>query len=628
MAVAREMGGGELTAMRPWPGLRRLAALAVLALAAGLYGYLAWASTRGFNLTDEGYYLLASQHPADVLAWANAGHVYTAVLYRLGGGDVIALRRAGLVLLALGAHVLAGGIGAQLDRASPAAPRDRAERALGWAFLQVGTLFYYNLRLMSPSFNLVNAVGLNLATGWLLGGLASWDGARAAGRAFAAAGAALGLSFFCKFSSGVGGLVLATALLACWPATSPAARRRAVGALLGGFAAWVGLHFAVLQGPAAWWSMERAGIAWLQAAAPWVGTTTALEGYAVGAWRILTSTTDVFARYLVAAPLAVAAVAFAVRRRMAPAWSRSVVLAGAVGALAAVSYAGAYHWRGGYWGNRSITCYLGWMLVLAATTAASRLGAAPALGWPRVTVVALVLAAVPLLGVVGTADEIEIVLPWYLTPWFGCLLVLLHALSRAHDDVVVVPLAVAVIAALTGSQIVARTTQPLWHNSSSVFAQTVSTPVGEPATTLGLAPILSRLVNDVRDAAAACGFEPGDEVLALYNLPGLVYAIGGRSPALPWFLHRPSFRFGDAGTRRATEEVLALVPHGRLAHAFILTDARETSRFPKLEHFGLRFPDDYQRCNEAPFVLGRQRIELWRPVRPEPGPYQLGTSDP
>ncbi|GEM_PF-2181055 len=38
------------------------------------------------------------------------------------------------------------------------------------------------------------------------------------------------------------------------------------------------------------------------------------------------------------------------------------------------------------------------------------------------------------------------------------------------------------------------------------------------------------------------GFRPGEPILALYNLPGVVYASGGNSPVTAWWMPRPEFR--------------------------------------------------------------------------------------
>lgn len=44
------------------------------------------------------------------------------------------------------------------------------------------------------------------------------------------------------------------------------------------------------------------------------------------------------------------------------------------------------------------------------------------------------------------------------------------------------------------------------------------------------------IILDVNILAEKCGFHTGDSMIALYDLPGLVYAVGGRSHICPWYV--------------------------------------------------------------------------------------------
>ena len=618
---------GSRSSSRRHAAIVGAAAGIVSTLLCGAWAYLAWIGRRGFDVTDEGYYLLASQHPEDVLAWANAGHVYTALLYRMVGGDVVALRLLGLILLAGGGHVLALGLVAQLDRLGLAVGMARAHRVLVWAFVQIGVLLYYNLRLMTPSFNLLNAAALNGATGTLLLGLGrlgppGGHTARA-GAAFAASGACLGLSFFCKFPSGLSALGLFASTVLLWPGATGNARRRAAGWLLAGACAWALLHFALLQRPDAWWSMVHAGIVWLQIAVPTVGVT-ALWTYAATLAATIAAALRAFGPVLLATPLLLGA-AHVVAKRHGATWPRGAALAAVLIATAVFAYRHAYHHEGGLFGDRFAEFYAGFLLVLLVALVPTawrqrRRACAPA---ARAFLLAALLGLLPLAGAVGTADPITVVMTWHLAPLFGLLLLLLVALAPPRRDPLVAPLGLVLVALFATSQVLSRGTVRLWHHRSPVTHQTVPTPVGVPPTTLLMSPADAGLVRRLQQVAVTCGFQPGDDVLAFYNLPGLVYAIGGRSPGTPWFLARGFGTRHHARARVAAARILDALPRERIARAFILTNVRGSRHFPDAAALGRRFPDEYERCAARPISMKRWGIGLWRPRGRTGGPDGL-----
>ena len=59
---------------------------------------------------------------------------------------------------------------------------------------------------------------------------------------------------------------------------------------------------------------------------------------------------------------------------------------------------------------------------------------------------------------------------------------------------------------------------------------------------------LSELVSEYKKEN---DFENGDDILALFDMPGLVYAVGGRSPGRPWY-------FGSLKTMEQNEYFLSI----------------------------------------------------------------------
>ena len=75
---------------------RRLATLMVDLAAAVItllvVAWLLWASRKGLDLADEGFYLLTARHPEDVVMMPTSFHHVTSWLLRATGGSIVAMR--------------------------------------------------------------------------------------------------------------------------------------------------------------------------------------------------------------------------------------------------------------------------------------------------------------------------------------------------------------------------------------------------------------------------------------------------------------------------------------------------------------------------------------------------------
>src|SRR3954454_3897609 len=80
---------------------RRLATLvadgAAITITAAVLSWLVWASDKGLDLTDEGFYLVTAQHPGDVLMLTTSFHWFTSWLLWMTAGSVAWIRIAGVL---------------------------------------------------------------------------------------------------------------------------------------------------------------------------------------------------------------------------------------------------------------------------------------------------------------------------------------------------------------------------------------------------------------------------------------------------------------------------------------------------------------------------------------------------
>lgn len=166
-------------------------------------GLLVYGSGRGFDLTDEIFYLIWARDPhAYQLTYQPFGYLLHPLL-QLARGDLQAYRLAGFAI--------AAGAGAFVGQSLPGASGNRAVFALYGAAAALTIFFPW---IITPSYNSTANVGALLILGGVLASLEGSPGARIAGAV--AAGAGLCLAAFGKpplFAMAVLGLVL-TALAA------------------------------------------------------------------------------------------------------------------------------------------------------------------------------------------------------------------------------------------------------------------------------------------------------------------------------------------------------------------------------------------------------------------------------
>ena len=105
------------------------------------------------------------------------------------------------------------------------------------------------------------------------------------------------------------------------------------------------------------------------------------------------------------------------------------------------------------------------------------------------------------------------------------------------------------------------------------------------------------------------GFKPGGDVLGFFDMPGVVFALGGRSPGNPWY------NCGYKGSRAFAQKALSLVPPERLKRAFILETSGSAECMPDLAKFGINFPGDYILCGELviPYPWTKETVRFWKP---------------
>jgi hypothetical protein len=570
---------------------------------ASIIAYVAWASGRGIDITDNGYYLLSSAHPGDVLVSLTSAHEYTARLLWFARGEVAAFRAAGAMLLLASSVVLFVGLRRAL--CIDTGGGHSAHLAL---FVALGCLSYYGWTLLTPGYNLLNAVALQCCAGGLLFAMpASGESGRGTARRVAAAllaGASAGAAFFIKFPTGILLLAASALVVVAWPYGND--RRRLIGGVGAGFLAWGLLHFAVIQSPAAFTSQWGQGL-----------TLVGLLGSVHGGGIVAAYLRDagvvlllVFAKYGWVY-LGVVLAWIAGRGRPFAPWAK-VVPAAALVLFGLATMMAGFHYGGDIPSRRNLAFHAGLLvLILLLFLCRTGMGDAGIRDFrknprARLAVIALLLA-LPAIGAIGTGNPLRLNMMLHLGPWLALVSMGLCSLAKRAGGRWTLLAGTLLAAGVCASQVVTGGEVSPYRLNAPMSRQVLDTRFGPEPQTLKLDGETAAFVKGLREAARACGLRPGDDVIAFTGMPGLVYGLDARSPGIPWYSG------GYPGSAAANAFALGLVPPARLAAAWILLKEGTPDAVPDLAALSIRFPQAYELCGSGVWPVTRQQVQLWRP---------------
>lgn len=593
----------------------------VLCLLLVVLGYLGFVSGRGLDITDDGYYLLSARYPDEVVFWPGVTHLYAGALFHLCGYNVIAFRLIGIALTTASGVVLAIGLLRLLDRLGYRAGPGRAGDLGAVSMVCIGALLIYHWFLLTPSYNTLNAAALNCAVGLFLAALAGLVTASPLTRtsvvtAFAA-GVFLGIDFFVKFPAAIAVFLGFGIVLVAWPTLTLRQSTFTLGSMALGAAGWLGLHFAIIQPAADWWRFTRDGIE-----AKYLLNSdqrlSSLARYGEEMLELLKRVTyDYWMLYLALVAIALICRARERQGRPRPLWVAPVLVAIVVlGAM--LAYHHGLHVAGMNSSFNLVRFHLSWLLLIALIALVVRMALRASeqelrrqrVCLPAVGLIAITLFAVPFASAVGTGNPIYAVVVLYMAGWFALLAWLLRMISPRGRMPWVAAAAKVIVVGFACSQIVLGSWHAPYRLNGDLAAQTEPTAVGDPATMLDLDPPTSQFLRETRRILYANGFRPGTGMLGLFNMQGVIFAVGGKSLGLPWYSD------GYEGSRAVTEFALSRVPRERLRRAYILQTSGSAKDMPDLAKFGLDFPHGYQLCGELkiPYPWTKETVRIWKPA--------------
>lgn len=569
-------------------------------------------ANRGFDRTDEAFYLLSIAHPEDVTVTFSMFGAALNPMFRLVDGQIAALRILGTVILWI---VSAGAAWLTLTRLEFQAGMGEGGMRLNWLlalFVSSGAVLYYFLWLLTPSYNWLALVGLIAFWAgfvlWIKSERRTWS-ARLGAALFAFAAA---LVFWAKPTS--------AALLVLYPLGALALERRHWRRLLDGqallsgavgFAA--GMSLPLLSGfsPQTVVTVLSLGVEHQNVLKPSVYDMPlmVLEQALRQTARLFAE--NIFIRdhfWVWLTPLA----AFALLS-----WSKSsaalyqrrarILLAGGL-SVSLLTAAVVLADEVGRWALTVLLLIA--LYMLAGTQAQRRLSIARGANDSRRNLLWLI----PILGLVfvfvfGTTNPYAMQAGMSaFFPILAAALLLRSAsggavnrllMRAAHPIILLSVIWLTAISSLTPY----RQNLSVWQ--MDYYAQVDQT------NTLIVSQEMGRYVDALQTAAFEAGFQPETPLIDLTgSSPGAAYVLQGRAYVFPWLL-------GDyPGSDSAAVFILSRWQPQALAAAWVLTADREGASHltPSiLREVGLDFPADYERVGEIRLPEGDQTQIVWRP---------------
>ena len=569
----------------------RQALPALLMLVAQIALYL-WMAPRGFDFTDESYYLHNFLYWREFTGTVTFFGAYFEWPFRLSGASIGAMRILSL-LLVLGSTAL---LVRQVMRFSWDEPGGRQPFWTMIAPMAASMLFFgYLSTLRAPSYNLLCLVAMALMSAAMLSVLAR----RAAGRSTASMaflyGLALGACFLSKATTAVSVTLLHLAFFVAlnrdwawrWLLT-------VVALVTAGFA----LNFLVLTlAYPGWLAMLQEGIA-----------ITRVRDGSYSMWMVLNGVRWSLQKALPsAAPFLVAGAVLLFLARMKIAQASPLLRSLLVVALVAVVAFSHVHEA---WSRL-------WLIVTACVAASlwyieglARQGEPAGYDGRRERAVMVLLLLSPLAFSFGTNMPLLAHSAIASVFAFTAICLRLYRLGAARvitGPALAIALALLCVPALLTQWLAWTDVQHTYRQVAPLAQQDTARALGTGGSVVQVDADTSRTLLALQQMARNAGMPAGQDMLDMTgDSPGVIYALGARPLGSPWMLG------GYPGSSAAIERILQKVETERVRGAWLLTS-----------------PDKERRARDWPAIMARRigagshvlaaSVEIVNPVAATPG---------
>ncbi len=556
-------------------GIESISRVVMLLCACLVIIYCVWTLDRGFEITDEAYYLLLAMHADSVKLYISAQQWITAGFWRMTGSlelfrasGMVALL-AGSILLALGSFSISLRFGLVADR-----PGSKAVMLAGSV---VGAMLYASTINFSPCYNLLASAGAYAAAGLVL--LASnRPNITHKYILLIIAGCALGVEFLCKPSAGIATLVL----LVFWVCIFEKLRNDKIAGTVAMIFVSIAFVFGLLLVNTtvndAMQIFQQSMQLFRMVQVETIGAR--LIRYANDYWHYLSKSLVTFAIPILAM------IAYAKTRRMIFAKVGLVC-------LVIILIWGKYIF-GGFNRYDVQTVSIFAMLVMALIVSFSV--------WIKnlhTLILFMGLFFLPYSVAIGTGNTLFTQVIDSLASWGVMVAVLVVADESAARNKMPISLIGVCFMVTMSLQIVTSSLRP-YNLLSPLIKQNQVITVGN----LGAVKVDTgtyKFLIGMRAAVKECGIAPGMPFLGLYNIPGVSLALKTVPLLTPWLNNKEQAEF--VIERLSVEEMSQVV-------VALQMDANEA--LPPLPRQLAGFPLGYRYCGTATYPYRQQKIQIWQ----------------
>jgi hypothetical protein len=581
-----------------------------------------WGADRCLGLGDEGIYLLSARYPDEVQQHVSSVYIYTGYLFRMASFDPAGFRLLGLILVCISVSIFWLGFYTFLFELYPRAKTIKYFRLCSLLFIELGALLHYQWFYMTPNYNTLIGVAISISTGSMLWGFAqtgNWrENKKSIIFAFSFGGLGIGLALFTKFPAGFCMLLLYLSVIVLWRAIEQYQRIILATAVFAGIFVWGAWHFIFVQSPQLWWQMFKEGWRLYQAFGRHLPQSKYIT-YGKDLTYLVYSAIKVYwPCYLIICTVYPFYLLRGDRRKYNKTTNSLIIFIVLLSAVLLSVKAGVFI------GEREpadgslpffAVFHFAWILLLLTVWLFNAWHKSDHCTAPTPRNITMnvriglgLLVALPIAGSVGTSNPLYNVPLCHAATWFGAILLLLVYVtdSERNNDWLRL-FGILSVGIFTASQIIqGYIYDPQLMIKTDLFQQVETTAVGFPARNLKLDMQTHNLVQELSTIAKAHGFQPGGDIIAMHYIPGLVFAMGGRSPGHPAFL--AGYKEAEAYSRLA----LQYADIKRLTNAFVLLNVEARYAESLLQGRGLNFPDGYEKIGTV--VCRGKSYSLWKPA--------------
>jgi hypothetical protein len=214
----------------------------------------------------------------------------------------------------------------------------------------------------------------------------------------------------------------------------------------------------------------------------------------------------------------------------------------------------------------------------------------------------------PAMVFVGTFTPAALSLASFLVPWYGllCYFIVRHYTPAFNYSIAVIAFVSCFVFFSNHVQ------RPYWTNKPLYYPRV---EVQGPNETIMLDTVTAHFVNSTKEILKRAKIEPGYPIVALHDIPGLVYLVGGYSPATPWYFNVLDTRQGELKGMMKKFNCLHM---GRIKlfeerqPVFMINQTSFYGTFPCIKQHGFDLDEDYELPQKVTNPTIRNRIARFR----------------